>query len=91
MRRPLTGTIGAGETAVIKLTGDARSLNDGGKLRCFHQHNRELCLLRKHCNDLGVTFIATNSADTALPVSGARRTGFDVGNRHRSEHLDGTG
>ncbi|QHI70736.1 hypothetical protein [Tichowtungia aerotolerans] len=67
---PLTGTLVSGASKMITLTGDARSLDAGGSSDV--SVNTTLSFTYSgSTDDLDVTFVATNSADSAYPALSA--------------------
>jgi autotransporter-associated beta strand protein len=67
---PVTGTIAAGGTAQIKLTGDARSLTGGGPNNVTNSTTLTFTYSGMS-DDLGVTFIATNSVESVYAAPDA--------------------
>jgi autotransporter-associated beta strand protein len=65
---PVTGTVGAGGTANITLTGDARSLNNGGSNDVSTDTTLSFAYSGGTTN-LDVTFVATNSVENVLSAA----------------------
>lgn len=76
---PLTGTIAPGATADITLTGDARTLDAGGGSNVTANTTLSFAY-ESNTNDLAVTFIATNSMDSAYPPLSAAAVADMFGN-----------
>ena len=68
---PLSATIQAGKTARVTLTGDARRLTSGGGLSVTNSASLSFGYGTNQTAVSAVTFIATNSVETAYPAAAA--------------------